>query len=108
MSFKAISYRFLIKPDEVVEKTESGIVLALDHKLEKGATQSGIILDIGEDGWDAYHPKTKHAGLVVGDRVFFAKYSGSWLKYKGVEVMALNDADIIAKWVEDDSDQLAT
>lgn len=103
-----ISYRFIVRPDPVEKTTKSGIVIATDEKLERGATTVGTIIAIGEDAFVAYKPKKEFAGLKVGDRVAYAKYSGAWLQSltepKGEEVLALNDGDLIAVWVPDASE----
>lgn len=94
--WKPIGHRILVKPDEVVKKTASGILIASDEKLERNAQVFGTIIEIGEDAWVAYKPKSEFAGLKVGDRVAYAKYAGKWLADNS---LVLNDDDIVAKEV---------
>lgn len=103
MKLKAVSFRVVVKPDEVQEKSKGGIVLAVDKKLERNAQVTGVIVDIGEDVYAAFKPMSQHAGLKVGDRVFYAKYAGKWIENPdtGENLLVLNDEDIVAK-VESD------
>lgn len=104
MPFKAIAHRVIVRPDKIEEKTKSGIVLALDMQLEKGARVSGTVVDIGEDVFAAFKPKTEFAGLKVGDKVWFAKYAGKLLVDPKTqeEFVVLIDEDIVVKYVDSD------
>jgi co-chaperonin GroES (HSP10) len=77
---KAIGHRVILKPDPVVEKTASGLYLAVDKKAERTASQKGTVIGIGPMAWkndlygygkDGWEPWCK-----VGDRVFFPRYGG--------------------------------
>lgn len=99
MTWMPVSHRILIKPDPVKEKSKGGIIIATNERLEMNAQQKGVILSIGEDAWSAFNTKRPFAGLQVGDRVAYAKYSGKWLDDG---VLAINDEDIVAKEIPDD------
>lgn len=101
MALKAVAFRVLIRVKPVEETTKSGIVLAVDKKMEKMAYTEGTILDIGPDAWAAFKTKEEFAGLKVGDRVFFAKYAGKWIVDPETEeeLLIVNDEDITAKVV---------
>lgn len=99
--WKPIAHRILVKPDPVEEKTKSGIVVVTNERMEMNAKVTGVILEIGEDAWAAYKPKTEFAGLKVGDRVAYAKYAGKWLND---DTLALNDDDVVAVEVTRDLD----
>lgn len=115
MPIKGVAYRIVVKPDPVVEErevtTNSGLVIKLqlqvDHKIELMASTMGTIVEIGDDVYSAFKPKRPNAGLVVGDRVYFSKYAGQWIKNPktGEELLILNDEDITAKYVEDIDDE---
>lgn len=98
---KAIGYKIIIKPDEVLKYSKGGIALAVDAKMEANAQVVGTIVDIGEDFAVAYKPKTPYWGLKVGDKVYYAKYAGKWV---GDDLLILNDEDICAKIQEDQKD----
>lgn len=99
MALKAISYKVIVKPDKFEKVTESGIVLAVDERQENGANVRGTVVDIGEDAFAAYKPKTEYAGLKVGDVVYYAKYAGKRIKETddGEEFLVLLDDDIVCK-----------
>ncbi len=94
MAIKAIGYKVIVRPDIIEKKTKSGLVLAVDEKLEQGAQVVGTIVDIGEDAFVAYKPKTPFCGLKKGDKVFYAKYAGKGL---GDGLLCIVDDDICAK-----------
>ena len=71
---KAPGYRLLVKPDEVETKTASGLVLAVDEKLEKGARIKGRVVDIGPECWGIH--KGNAPWCKVGDEIVWARYAG--------------------------------
>lgn len=99
MTLKAVAFRIILKVKEVEEKSKGGIVLAVDKKLERNAFTEGTIVDIGPDAWSAFKTKDEFAGLKVGDKVFYAKYSGKWIVDPETqeEFLVVNDEDIVAK-----------
>ena len=101
MTLKAVGYKIIVLPDIVEEVSKGGIVLAVDNKMERNAQTTGVILDIGEDVAAAYKPKTEHWGLKVGDKIWYAKYAGKWVKdtENNREVLVINDEDICIKEV---------
>lgn len=100
MKIAPVAWRVIVKPDVIEKKTESGLVLAVDEKLEKGARITGTIVAIGDDVYpNSIVPK---AGLHVGDRVYYAKYAGKVIldNNTGDELVILNDEDVVAKDVD--------
>jgi chaperonin GroES len=65
-------------PDTAKEKPVEGKVIAVG----KGA--------IGEDG------KVRPLDVKVGDRILFAKYSGSDIKISGEEHLIMRESDVLA------------
>lgn len=98
MSLKAVGFRIIVKPNDIIKKTPSGIVIAVDEKLEKGAVTSGTIVDIGEDAFVAYRPKTEFCGLKVGDQIHYPRYAGKGIKDETTkeELLVIHDEDVIA------------
>ena len=96
---KAVGYKVIVLPLVVEEVSKGGIVLAVDGRMERNAQTIGTILDIGEDVAAAYKPKTEHWGLKVGDKIWYAKYAGKWVKDEenDREVLVINDEDICVK-----------
>jgi co-chaperonin GroES (HSP10) len=96
---KAVGYKVIVLPLVVEEVSKGGIVLAVDGRMERNAQTIGTIIDIGEDVAAAYKPKTEHWGLKVGDKIWYAKYAGKWVKDEANdrEVLVINDEDICVK-----------
>jgi len=100
MNLRAVSYRIIVKPDELVKQTESGLYIefASNEQLEKGARVAGTVLDIGPVAFKAFGMDPEKPWVSVGDRVFYAKYAGKRIidNTTGEEVVVLNDDDICA------------
>lgn len=92
MAVLPFAHRALIKPDSVEKVTEGGIILALNEKREQAAVESGVIIALGETFG-------KDFGLSdlpkVGEKVYFAKYAGKFIKENGEDLVLLNDEDIV-------------
>ena len=75
------------------EKTKSGIFLPDTATKEK--PQDGEVVAVGngrllEDG------TRSKMEVAVGDKVIFAKYAGTEVKYDGVDYLLLSEKDILA------------
>lgn len=91
----APGFRVLIKPDPVEKTTQGGIILALDEKLEKGATDKGTIVSIGPIAWQAFKPYVGNWAN-VGDRIGYARYAGKWVTDDdGTEYLIIDDQDVV-------------
>lgn len=82
----------VVEPIEQEEVTAGGIVLP---ETAKEKPQQGKVLAVGpgdrdEDG--DYIPMD----VKVGDRVLFAKYSGTEVKVDGKKLLILRESDILA------------
>ena len=88
-----IGWRVLIKPQEVREVSQGGIILSTDKgkEREQMANTTGIVIAMGDQCYaDEPNPWCK-----VGDKVIFAKYAG--LMYLGRDSNAyrmINDKDV--------------
>lgn len=92
LNLKPLGDRVVIKKLDAEEKTAGGIVIP-DTAKEK--PQRGEVLAVGpgktgEDG------KKQPMELKQGDKVLFAKYSGTEVKIDGVEYVILGEKDILA------------
>lgn len=87
MNIKPLGDRVVIKKVEVEEKTKSGIVLPSSAKEQP---QMAEVLAIGSG---ITNDEKKKEQLKVGDKVIFAKYSGTEVKLDGEEytILKLND-----------------
>lgn len=104
LKIKAVGHRVIIKGDKVETQTKSGIVLAVDAKREAQAAQKGTVMDIGPMAWKnaiyGYGIEGWAPWVNVGDRVYFARYSGKLIRDgklddpNMVEYFIINDEDV--------------
>jgi len=109
---KPLLDRVLVRPDEIEEKTESGIVIPDKVKEHHQMAQAtGTLVAMGQDAFVTSRVEVLNADNSireirierwtgtpkVGDRVMFAKYGGLTTQgIDGVEYRLLNDRDITA------------
>lgn len=91
-----VGHRVLIKPDDVEKKTEFGLVLVVDEKMEKAAQVTGTVIAIGKNAWKAFDDG--HAWASVGDKVAYTRYAGKPITDPdtGGEYLIINDEDVTA------------
>ena len=87
LGIKPLGARVVIKQLEAEEKTQGGIILANSAK-EKPQTAEVVAVGAGT--------KDEPMELKIGDKVIFAQYGGSTVKYNGEEYKIMNQADILA------------
>ena len=84
--------RVVIKPAEREEKTRGGIFLP--DTASKERPMEGTVLAVG-DGRRDDSGKLIPMNVAVGDKVLFAKYSGTEFKVDEVEYLILSEKDIL-------------
>lgn len=88
-------HKVLIRPLEVAEVSEGGIVLVTDKDRELHATTEGTVVALGETAYlkvdDGRH------WVQAGDRVLYAKYAGAMVKDPATEedFVVVHDVDIV-------------
>jgi chaperonin GroES len=92
MNLKPLADRLVVEPIEQEEVTAGGIILP---ETAKEKPQQGKVLAAGpgrtdEDG------KRIPMDVKVGDKVLYAKYSGTEIKLEGKKVLILRESDILA------------
>ena len=92
MKLKPLGGRVIVEPIEQEEMTAGGIILP---ETAKEKPQEGKIVAAGpgerdEDG------KRIALDVKVGDRVLYAKYSGTEVKVDGKKLLILRESDILA------------
>ncbi len=92
LKLKPLGGRVIVEPIEQEEMTAGGIILP---ETAKEKPQEGKILAAGpgerdEDG------KRIAMDVKVGDRVLYAKYSGTEVKVDGKKLLILKENDILA------------
>ena len=92
IALKPLADRVLIKKLEAEDKTSGGIVLP-DTAKEK--PQQGEVLAVGPGRVDEKGNR-QPMEVKVGDKVLFAKYSGTEVKIDGTEYTILAERDVLA------------
>lgn len=87
VGIKPLGSRVLIKKLEAEEKTQGGIILA---SAAKEKPQVAEVVAVG--------PGTKDEPIEVkvGDKVVFARYGGTDIKYSGEEYTLMSQSEILA------------
>ena len=92
LQLKPLADRVVVKKLDAEEKTAGGIVLP-DSAKEK--PQQGEILAVGPGRTDDKGSRVAME-VKVGDKVLFAKYTGTEVKIEGIEYLILAERDILA------------
>ena len=92
LQLKPLADRVVVRKLDAEEKTSGGIVLP-DTAKEK--PQQGEILAVGPGKLDEKSNR-QPMEVKVGDKILFAKYSGTETKIDGVEYLILAERDILA------------
>ncbi|MCJ7432782.1 MAG: co-chaperone GroES [Anaerolineales bacterium] len=92
LKLKPLGGRVIVEPIEQEDMTAGGIILP---ETAKEKPQEGKILAAGpgdrdEDG------KRIALDVKVGDKVLFAKYSGTEIKMNGKKLLIMRESDILA------------
>jgi chaperonin GroES len=86
INIEPLGSRVLIRPLEQESKTASGLLLP---ETAKEKPQTGEIVATGDD---------EEIKLKVGDKVLFAKYSGTEFKLDSVEYILFESTDVLARF----------
>ena len=92
LKLKPLGGRVIVEPIEQEEKTAGGIILpeTAKEKPQEGKVIAAGPGDRNEDG-DRIAMEVQ-----VGDKVLYAKYSGTEIKLDGKKVLILRESDILA------------
>ena len=83
--------RVMVKPVEQKETKRGGIIIP-DTAKEK--PMEGLVISVGK-GKTADDGKLIKPDVKAGDRILFAKYSGTEVKIDGVEHLIMREDDIL-------------
>ena len=89
---KPLNDRVLIKMVEAEETTKSGIILSSGSQEKP---QIAEVVAVGPGGTDEDGKKVEME-IKKGDRVITSKYSGTEVKYEGVDYIIVRQSDILA------------
>ena len=92
LKLKPLGGRVIVEPIEQEEMTAGGIILpeTAKEKPQEGKILAGGPGDRDEDG------KRIAMDVKVGDRVLYAKYSGTEVKMDGKKLLIMRESDILA------------
>lgn len=85
LNIQPLGTRVLVRPLEQETKTSSGLYLP---ESAKEKPQTGEVVAIGDD---------ESIKVKVKDKVLFAKYGGTELKFDGVDYLLLEANDVLAR-----------
>lgn len=89
---KPLTFRVLIKMVEAEETTKGGIILTSGSQEKP---QIAEVVEVGPGGNDENGIKVEMQ-VKKGDKVITSKYSGTEVKYQGVEYIIVRQNDILA------------
>ncbi len=92
MTIKPLHDRVVIERIEAESKTAGGIIIP-DNAKEKPA--EGVVIAVGNGARDN-NGKIIPLDVQVGDRILFAKWGGTEVKFGGKELIILKESDILA------------
>jgi chaperonin GroES len=92
LKLKPLGGRVIVEPIEQEEMTAGGIILP---ETAKEKPQEGKILAAGPGERDEDGERIAME-VQVGDRVLYAKYSGTEVKMDGKKLLILRESDILA------------
>ncbi len=96
LKLKPLGGRVIVEPIEQEEMTPGGIILP---ETAKEKPQEGKVLAAGPGERNEKGERVPME-LKVGDKVLFAKYSGSDIKMDGKKLLIMRESDILAIVVE--------
>ena len=92
LNLKPLGSRMVIDPIEQEDITAGGIVLP---ETAKEKPQQGLVLSIGPGDRDEAGKRIP-MDVAVGDKVLYAKYSGSEIKMDTKKLLIMKESDILA------------
>lgn len=91
MELKPLFDRIVIKPLKTESKTGSGIMLPA---IAQEKSQLAKVVSVGPGGFvDGKEIKMQ---VKEGDKVLFAKYAGTEIKFEGEELIVIRQTDVLA------------
>jgi chaperonin GroES len=91
-NLKPLGDRLVVKPQEQVQMTASGLALP---ETAKEKPQKGEVIAVGPGRRDDNGNRVP-MDVSVGDTVLYAKYGGTEVKMNGDKLLVLKESDILA------------
>jgi len=93
MKVRPLGDKILVKRDEKVEKTESGLFLP---ESAKDTPKTGSVTAIGQGRFNEKTGDYLPFSVKEGDRVLFSSYAGTEVKIDGTEMLLMSESEILA------------
>ena len=93
MKLRPLGDRLVVEPIEQEERTASGIILP---ETAKEKPQEGLVIAVGPGRYDEEGKQRVAMDVKVGDRVLYAKYSGTEVKLEGKKLLIMREGDLLA------------
>lgn len=93
LKLRPLADRVIVEPLEQEEKTTSGLLLP---ETAKEKPQEGLIVAVGPGRWDEDGKKRVEMEVSLGDKVFFARYSGQEIKLADKKYLIMSEKDVLA------------
>ncbi len=91
MKAQAVGDRIVVKPIDLEDKTESGIIL---YRPDSNDPDQGEVVAVG-DGTKTKKGQWILSSLKLGDRIVYNKGTGTKLKLDGVDIVVLKEEEIL-------------
>ena len=91
--FKPLNDNIIIEKDEENEQTLGGIYLP---DVAKDKPSTGVVSAVGTGIYNEMTGVSRPLNVKVGDRVLFAKYSGSEIEFGDKTIFILKEKDILS------------
>ena len=92
LKLKPLGGRVIVEPIEQEEMTAGGIILP---ETAKEKPQEGNVLAVGPGDRDDKGERVP-MDVKVGDKILFAKYSGTEIKLEGRKLLIMRESDLLA------------
>ena len=91
MKAQAVGDRIVVKPIDLEDKTESGIIL---YRPDNNDQDQGEVVAVG-DGTKTSKGNWIPSSLKLGDRIVYNKGTGTKLKLDGEDIVVLKEEEIL-------------
>jgi chaperonin GroES len=92
-SVRPLGDKILVKRDEALGKTDSGIILP---ETSKDKPKTGIVEAVGTGALNTETGARIPLSIKKGDRVIFTSYAGTEIKLEGGDFLMMSEDDVLA------------
>ncbi|MFW5653893.1 MAG: co-chaperone GroES [Planctomycetota bacterium] len=93
MKVRPLGDKIIVRRDEAVEKTDSGIYLP---ESAKDTPKTGVIQAVGQGRLNTDTGEYSPFTVKQGDRVLFTSYAGTEIKVDGDDLLIMSEDEVLA------------